>query len=121
MILYSGSGNCDMVVIDLLGDGETKIVEMELTKPPFNLLFTGVFPRHWVVRMQDGEAPSIVSMQGSRLHLEFAEPLPPPNEGTASPRTKMEFYMWYNATGSRRRHGTVKPQPIKQQLTQKGK
>lgn len=109
MIMYNGNGDHDKVTIALIGDNESKLVEIELSKPPFSLNFQGVFPRHWTIRMQDGEKPSVVSMQGSTLHLEWENALPAPEEGTASPRTQMEFYMWYGlATGPIHKRGKAR-------------
>jgi hypothetical protein len=97
MILYSGITGYDYIIVNLLGDGESKVVDIDLIKPPYGLAFQNKYPQHWVIRMKDGAAPRLVSMAGNVLHMEWDEPLPPPAPDTMSPRVQLEFYMFYGS------------------------
>jgi len=99
MITHSGNGSFDRLVLALLGDGISTSCDIDLSKPPFNLNFGSTFPDSFIIYMQDGIRPSNATLSSpgnsSILHFDFLTPLPAPNDGTASPRTQMELYLFY--------------------------
>jgi hypothetical protein len=108
MITYSGRGDYAMVTIDMIGDGVETTVDIDLNKAPFVLNFQqSMMPRHWLVRMKDGDPPKLTSFANGRIHMEFDGAPPAPNEGTLTPRTQFDFYMFYgtrSADSIRPRH-----------------
>jgi hypothetical protein len=85
------------VTIDFVGDGASSIATIDLGAPPFNFPWSGRFPKTEVMgRVIDGETPDSSAIDSfGVLTVTFANPLVPPNPGTLSPRTKIEFWLLY--------------------------
>ena len=107
MLKYSGyAKNNSEIQIALIGDGAAKSVAIDLAASPFCVNFAkGVFPSGYLVRKEDGEMPSNVVLNGTTLTLVFANPPPPPNEGTWSPRTQMVINLSYSGATLLRKKG----------------
>jgi hypothetical protein len=76
MIKYTGEGNFTSINLRLFGDGITKDLSIDLSKPPFNLNFLGFYPKNvGVTNVSPGLAKS-VSINGNNLLVVFNEPPP---------------------------------------------
>lgn len=74
MIKYTGEGDFTKINLRLYGDGITKDVSIDLSKPPFNLNFLGFYPKNvGVSNINPGLAKS-VTINGNNLLVVFNEP-----------------------------------------------
>ena len=95
-IKYNGSGDMSMITVDFVGDGVATSLSFDCSKAPFAFQFTGQFPSVEIMRrVIDGPEPISTTMSGSVITVTWADPLPPPDPGTATPRSKMEFWLLY--------------------------
>jgi hypothetical protein len=75
MLKFTGAADFTGANIRLYGDGVTKDVAIDLSKPPFSLSWKGFYPKNVVVDSADGP-PCVVTLSGDNLLLVFNEPLP---------------------------------------------
>lgn len=74
MLKYTGSANYEKVDIRLFGDGYTKDVSIDLSKPPFNLAFKGFYPKNVVIANVSPGLPKSVTMNGDNLIIIYTVP-----------------------------------------------
>jgi hypothetical protein len=99
MILYSGYGSENEIKLYILGDGQQKQINIDLSKPPFDHSFQGNYPVKAYAKNEGTIASTpTVSIAGAILTLEYPEPVPLPNEGTLSPRSQLQIFLFFPAT-----------------------
>src|SRR6516165_5540006 len=96
-IQIMGTGDLSKVTIDFIGDGVAMTRAVDLGAPPFNFNWGGRYPgSDQIARVIDGPTPSSQSINNAGVvTFNWDAPLPAPNPGTLSPRTKLELYLLY--------------------------
>lgn len=98
MLYYTGEGDFTFITIRIFGDGVTKDVVLDLSKPPFNLKFAGYYPKDvYVVNVNPG-LPKTVTINNDQLMIIFDE-IPPAVKAEdvliGPPENRLEFKVYF--------------------------
>lgn len=98
MLKYTGEGDFTSINIRLFGDGITKDVVIDLSKPPFSLNFVGFYPKDAVVANVSPGYAKTVTINGDQLMIIFNEPPPAidiPATVIAPPDGRSNFIVYF--------------------------
>jgi hypothetical protein len=76
MLYYTGDGDYASINLRIFGDGVTKDIVIDLSKPPFNLKFAGFYPKLVGVTNASPGLPKSVTISNDQLMIIFTETPP---------------------------------------------
>jgi len=100
MVQYDGWVTDFGVRLLILGDGTAKSIQINLTKAPFNMPFTGSFyPTYAFAHVEDvlTSKPVLSFPAPGVLQLDYPTPVPAPSTGRITPRSQFDVYLFYPA------------------------
>jgi hypothetical protein len=97
---YSGYQTEYGIKLIVLGDGESKSIDIDLSKEPIGMNFQGNNPVDVFVKHTDGEKPTCTINNSGVITLTYQTPLAIPMEGSLSPRSQLDLILLYEELGS---------------------